>query len=217
MTQQGSSRNIWPKEFPQINWSQGPAADSLAQLRAHVIEDAQQAIDWYATKRKIKKGFAQWLRALAIVVIGLGGLVPLIGKWTEIDGRPVFDPVLSGILFGVAAILVLLDRFFGCTSAWVRFMKADQQICQLLKTFRFDDEQARLSWPETGPTAEQIEHCLKLCRSLVLDVDEIVQRETDAWIAEFQGVLKQIDVAAEPAGSDKPPDAPPRAGNGGRG
>lgn len=208
-------RNIQPEDFPELNWNQDQAVDSLGLLCDYVVKDARQARQWYATKRISKRRWAQCLRGLAIVVTGMAGLVPLIGKWTECDGRPGLDPVVAGILAGVAAILVLLDKFFGFTSAWTRYMKADQQISQLLKTFYFDYEDAKLLWANPSPTPTQIQFCLSLCRSLMLEVDKIVQHETDAWVAEFQHVLKQIDAAAEKTEPAKLRQAPPGADNGG--
>ncbi len=204
-------RNIQPKDFPPLNWKQDQAVESLGLLCDYVVDDAKQTIEWYATKRASKRRWAPWLRGLAIVVTGMAGLVPLIGKWTECNGRPGVDPVLTGILAGVAAILVLLDKFFGFTSAWTRYMKADQQISQLLKTFYFDYEEAKLLWADPGPTPTQVRFCLSLCRSLVLEVDGIVQRETDAWVAEFQNVLQQIDAAAEQTERARVRESPPGA------
>jgi hypothetical protein len=194
-----TSRDIIPREFPQLNWAKERTAESLGLLRAYVIEDAQQALQWYSSKRGVKKRMAQCLRCLAIAFTGGGGLTPLFSKLTEVDGSPWFDPIFGAIFLGLAAILILLDKFFGFTSGWVRFMKAEQQIGRLLKGFLFEYDQLRLTWPETGASSEQTLRCLTLCRTLVLDVDGVVQRETDAWVAEFQQVLKQIESAADQA------------------
>jgi hypothetical protein len=194
-----TSRDIRPREFPQLNWSKERTAESLGLLRNYVVEDAQQAIYWYSSKRGFKKRMAQWLRGLAIALTGIGGLMPLVSKLFEVDGRPRFDPIIGAIFLGLAAILILLDKFFGFTSGWVRFMKAEQHIGRLLKGFLFEYDQLRLAWPETGPTSEQTLRCLTFCHTLVLDVDGVVQRETDAWVAEFQQVLKQIESAADQA------------------
>lgn len=194
-------RDIRPIEFPQTDWSDGKRAESLKGLRDYVVKEVQQAIDWYIEKRGGKRARAQLFRLAAILLTGLGGLIPLVGKLLATsEGNPGIDPLWTAILVGVAGILLLLDKFFGFSSAWVRYVKAEQRISENLKGFRLDYERLALGWEPPEPTVKQAIECLALFRSVILTVDRIVQQETDEWIAEFQAVLRRIDGATERAG-----------------
>lgn len=200
-------RNIQVIEFPELDWSSGQRAISLRLLREYTIGEAQKAIEWYDQSRPSQKLYARLFRGLAIVLMGFAGLVPLFGKWTEADGKPGLDPILTGIFVGIAGILLLLDKFYGFSSAWVRYMKADQQLSQILKMFRFDYDETKMSWATAGPTTEQTEACLSLCKTVVMQVDAVVQRETEEWVTEFQNALKQIDAATKAVAPRKPAGA----------
>jgi hypothetical protein len=98
---------------------------------------------------------------------------------------------------GVAAALILLDRFFGFSTAWMRYIAAELKIQQLNKEFQLDWEADKAAWLGVEPTADQLRSTLARFKAFVTQVNTIVREETDAWIQEFQSTLKQIDEAAE--------------------
>ncbi len=208
-------RNIQGKKFPETDWSDGKRAESLRRIRGYVEEEVGEAIGWYVDKRGGKKAMARMLRLAAILLTGVGGLVPLLGKLLVTEDRhPGIDPLWTAILVGVAGILLLLDRFFGFSSARVRYMRAEQQIGERLKDFRLEYERLVLGWNAPDATVEQALECLALCRSVILRVDRIVQQETNEWTAEFQAALRQIDATTEKANSgDVGAGEPPPAGS----
>jgi len=184
-------------DFPDLDWSDGKRAGSLGKLFGYVANAAQKAGDWYSENRPRVKVKAWVLRMAAILLTGAGGLAPLISKLTESNNGAWFDPLWSGILLGTAGILVLLDRFFGFTSAWTRYMKAEQQIEQGRVLFGMDYVQEQVSWGDSDPTVEQTLACLKVMRQAILGVLQIVQFETGEWVAEFRQVVKQIDASTK--------------------
>ena len=200
-------RDIQPAVFPALDWAIGQRVASLTSLRNYAAQEAEEAASWYDRKRPSKRFMARVLRFSAILLTGLAGLIPLIGKWKETNGVPSIDPILSGVFVGIAGIAIVLDQFFGFSSAWVRYMKASQHIRRSLTDFRFDFDATRLLWDATAPSTVQCEACLHLCKSLVVEVDSIIQRETDQWVTEFQKALAQIESAMKDVAPHKPPGA----------
>jgi hypothetical protein len=113
------------------------------------------------------------------------------------------NPIWSAILLGVAAALLALDRFYGTTSGWVRYVLAARQLTEAMDDFQLSFEVQRLSWGQPEPTAEQALAALAGVHKFVKRVNEIVTDETKTWAAEFAEVLKQIDEQMKTAGQAK--------------
>lgn len=219
----GERLDIEVQPFPEADWSAGNPIDSLRAVRDYVLSEANQAIDWYSKKRVWKRFGARLFRMSAIGWTALAGLIPLFWKWLGPDRVPGLDPVASTVCIAFAGINIALDRFLGCSSGWVRYMQTGQELQTLVKAFRFDFSLAEMEWRDREPDADAIQSMFDQCRRLLARVDEIVQRETNLWVAEFEGVLAQIDQSAktttvpkqaaenggEPAGEPKP--QPPAA------
>src|SRR2546425_4407330 len=134
------------------------------------------------------------LRLGAILATSAAGVTPILAKLLERNGSPAFEPLWAALLLAGAGILVLLDRFWGCTSAWVRYMHAAQEISAALDAFRMDWESYKLIWDGNGFEAD-LEHtqvAIDRCRGFLLRVRTVVRTETDTWASEFHKVLEQI-------------------------
>ena len=116
----------------------------------------------------------------------------------ERNGHPAIEPLWAALLLTVAGILVLMDRFWGCTSAWVRYMLAAQEISAALDAFRMDWESHKLLWDGLEVDVEQAQATIDRCQRFLDRVRSVVRTETDAWATEFHKVLEQIESATRP-------------------
>lgn len=146
--------------------------------------------------KRAKKLWAQWLRLVAIGFTALAGLLPILSQIFESGGQPAIEPAWASVALGLAALLVGIDRFFGYPTAWMRFITTEHQIRQILHEFQLDYETEQASWQGKPPNLEQVQKVLSRCKAFLIQVDEIIRKETDQWLAEFQNVLKQVDEAA---------------------
>jgi len=87
----------------------------------------------------------------------------------------------------------MLDRFYGFTSGWIRFLLTAQQLSQALEGFRFEVERQKLNWGQPEPKPEQAAMLLGQIQQFHKQVLGIVNDETKTWAAEFTEVLRQID------------------------
>lgn len=203
MSSTKSAEDLQPSGFPELDWSPAKRIESLEKLRGYAESEAAKANHWYLRKRRSKRMLGRGLRMLAILMAGGAGLVPVVSQLWQSEGRPLLAPGWSPLLLGVAGICILLDRFLGGTSSWLRYVRASQKIGELARAFRFDWEAQRVGLDVADAGGERTIEGISMCRKLLSDVDRIVREETQAWADEFRSVLRQVDEAAANAASTK--------------
>jgi hypothetical protein len=170
----------------------------LVALAAYAMREAERAIDWYYWKRRRMQRWGRGLRLGAILASSAAGVTPIVAELMERNGISAIDPLWAALLLAEAGILVLLDRFWGCTSAWVRYMLAAQEISAALDAFRMEWESHKLLWEGLPVDVEQAQATIDRCRSFLDGVRSVVRTETDSWATEFHKILEQIDGATRP-------------------
>lgn len=193
------------------NWNPEKSAESLDALRSACIKFSADTIDWYNRKKSAKQVLAKFLRMTAIVLGGVSALL-LIGSQQENGPSAAFA---TGTMV-VAGTLVALDRFFGFTNAWIRFIETANSIRVVQRNFLFDWETQEVGWATGGPTEEQVKRALLLARGFVVSVDAAVTDEIAEWAQQFRSsvtrnnskmdeLLKDGAPVANPAGTTPTP------------
>jgi hypothetical protein len=137
------------------------------------------------------------LRAGSIAMGTIAGIIPILAQIFIRDGHPLVQPAWASVALGIAAALVLLDRYFGFSSAWMRYISTELNLRQLTQEFQMDWESDKAAWLGSEPTPDQLRATFARFKAFVTQVNTIVRQETDAWIQEFQSTLKEIDEAAK--------------------
>jgi hypothetical protein len=186
------------------DWSGDPAAH-LEQLREYAEATVDRELSWYIHKKKGRSSVSQAIRFIALTLTVLGGLVPLLIALFE---SPQNLPWLSWaasirfsqlgyILLALAAGLVLVDKYFGYSTGWMRYIVAMQAIEKAREAFRLDWISLRRAFANTPPKSpeqtEVIERMILRARTVILEVKEHSEKETQAWILEFQTNLSQFE------------------------
>src|SRR3954468_4887754 len=179
--------------FQPPDWSDPAAA--LESIRQYAERKVQSEWLWYQRKKRWNSDRSQWLRWLALMLSILGGLVPLL--IALFSGRPnwwwfarAFDTVrfaqLGYVLLAVAAGFVLMDRYFGYSTAWMRYIVAMQTIEKAREAFRLDwtvlSRKLPLVPAGTPEHTDLVERMIQRARGLIVEVKESSERETQAWI-----------------------------------
>jgi hypothetical protein len=189
------------KRLPPLNWESGHRSESLTQLRDYVVTLAEESVDWYRKAKRPVKRAGRGMRFAAIVLGAAAGMIPVLAELITVRGSPLINPLWSAIAIGLAATLVLLDKFYGCTSAWVRYLQAELELQELLKGFTVDWESSRLSAQTPEPTPEQTTAMVASCRQFLIQAHGIVRNETQKWAAEFQNVLQVLEETSKAPGN----------------
>lgn len=179
-------------------WEPSDVPGSLDALYQYVKDRATKAIDWYLESKRDKKTWAIWLRVLAILLASAGAIIPILSQIiTDPKGNQIIAPAWASVALVLAGVLVALDRFLGCSSSWIRYISTELRLQKILDEFQIDWQCQKSKWKDAGPDDKQTEGMFATAKQFIQEVDQLIIEETNAWIAEFQSVLKQIDELAK--------------------
>ena len=171
---------------------QTPAA-TLDRAFQEVVRLAEASANWYMTRSRGKRLGARLCRLGAILLGAAAGILPVISELTSGPGGSRIRPAYASVALAVAATLIGLDRFFGLSTAWMRFISAEMRLRHMVEELRIDWIGETTSWAAAGPSGEQIRGGFARLQTFLGRVHSVVLEETNAWISEFQQALAQID------------------------
>jgi hypothetical protein len=190
------SNDIQAAAADSLTWNASDTAASLQALVKYVEEQAQGSVAWYWKNKSSKSFFSQWIVFLAVVLTSGAAIVPIIG---QISGKPALNNGLwASLLVGIAAALLALDRAFGFSSGWTRYVMTATNIRKALEEFRMDWA-ALVAKAGANPGPDQIAALLARAKEFRIAVEGLVLQETKDWVSEFQNNVAQLekDVTAQ--------------------
>lgn len=185
-----------PNPLSNLSWKDADIENSLRELRQYAEIEAQKQIGWYYAKKISKARMSSTLRFIAIVLFVFGGLVPIIKATLPATTTATlpFDFGQAGyLLIGVAAGCVGLDRYFGYSTGWIRYITTAMALEKSLEEYRLEWTQQMAKARGNTPTAEQLEELIQTCAKFSLAIKSQVEQETKAWVTEFQSNLAQLE------------------------
>jgi hypothetical protein len=122
------------------------------------------------------------------------GLVPIILQiWHPRTGATVVDSgPWASLCIGVAAALLGLDKAFGYSSGWTRYVLTATSMTKLLHEFRMDWIALRAA-AAVPPTAEQRAAMIQRAKEFVSTIQGMTAQETKDWATEFQSNMAQME------------------------
>jgi hypothetical protein len=190
------SKNIEAAGPECLTWNCSDSSASLQELLKYVESESQKAIDWYWRNKRTKSFLSRSTQMCAVVLTSVAAILPIVGVMTKITALQ--NPLWASLLVGVAAALLALDKAFGFSSGWARYVMAATSIRRALEEFRMDWAVLAAKACPT-PTPEQVEALIRRAKEFRIAVEGIVIQETKDWVTEFQNNITQIekDVTAQ--------------------
>jgi hypothetical protein len=188
-------RNIRPEEPDSIAWDSADPAKSLQDIRNVVELEGQKAIDWYWKAKRWKRIPSQGIQFVALLLTAAAGLVPIIVQLVKNWGKAPkeFDSgPLASLFVGIAAALLGLDKAFGYSTGWTRYVLTATSMTKLLHDFRMDWV-ALSSATAVPPTTEQKAGMIQRAKDFVSAIQGAVAQETKDWATEFQSNMAQME------------------------
>lgn len=165
----------------------------LENLRTQVEEKAVEMVNWYLRRKNKEAAWSRYLRVIAIIFTTLGTLLPIL------QGTGKFDFDLGQ--FGYVALVfagaaVASDKYFGFSTAWMRYMTTEMALQRELAAFQMDwvillNNYQNAS--EEGKSCLQVE-MLERLKTFRLQVFTQVQQEMQLWISEFNENLTRLEL-----------------------
>lgn len=179
----------------ELPWDEEHRTESLQEVFRHAVSEAESSIEWYVPRIEMKRF---WARAIRLAAIGCGAAAGILPMVAQLPGNEkAIPPVWASIFLALAAALVVLDRFFGFSKGWMRFIATEMTLREMLEDFRLDWESARAAWKGRAPDDGDVQQMLARAKRFVGRVHRMLRQETGAWIEEFQSALSEIDQAAK--------------------
>lgn len=166
-----------------------------------VLEKANSSIRWYEVSIKDKRRGALTVRLGALFFGALATLTPIVLSMlpSTFSTAHLSQLVALPTIFAASAAgLVILDRFFGFSSGWMRYLTTYLELQAKVETFE-------IAWAKHFTTLSAPVSDADFLRSLDLlgaflgSITGAVESETREWIAGFKGALAEIDQSARGA------------------
>ena len=157
------------------------------------------------------RGNGRAFRFLAILFVAIAGIVPLV--ITALPDGVVSPKIvdISYIFIGMAAFLIGVDKFFGYSSSWMRYITTQIALETLLAKFRYD--WAIESVKASGKLdADACKPLLTLVKNFAADVQSKMENETAQWATELRNNLTEEEKKTAPSTS-KVENMPPKITN----
>src|SRR5581483_7884407 len=177
-----------------VTWQPGDPNASLARLLTYVESEADKATAWYWRNKRWKARCSRLIQISALILTALAGLFPVVAyllkqmRWPY----PSESGLWSSLFVGIAAALIGLNRTFGLSSGWTRYVLTATSIRKLLDEFRMD---CALLLCKTGQNAtpDEIATVVQRAKDFRLAVENAVLQETKDWATEFQNSVAQLE------------------------
>jgi hypothetical protein len=125
--------------------------------------------------------------------------LPIIAEITTTAGKPGVAPAWSAVALAVAAGCIGLDRYFGFSSGWMRFMAAEQRLIRQRQEFEFSWNE-KLATVSDQLTELDVSALLDLAHENARSIQDIIGAETGDWVTDFRGALTDADRGLQPKG-----------------
>ena len=186
--------NIEASPVGCLMWDANDTAASLQRLLDYVESEAHKAAAWYLTNKRSKSTWSRAIQMSALILTALGGIFPVASFLLKNMHWPFLSEsgLWSSLFVGLAAALIGLDRAFGFSSGWARYIMTATSIRKALEEFRMD--WLMLASKASAPlTPEQIAELIQLSKKFRISVETMVIEETKDWVAEFQSSMANLE------------------------
>jgi len=189
-----NEKNIQPDPHAPA-WNGADPNGSLNSILEYVEAEASRAIDWYFRNRVWKSRLSRFIQFFAVIFAAGAGIVPILAQIWKAIWKPnsTFDSgLLASLLVGIAAGMIGLDRAFGYSTGWARYVLTATAIRKALEEFRMDWTllSAAAARP---PTSEQVAAMIARAKEFSATVEGLVIQETKDWVTEFQSGMAQLE------------------------
>jgi hypothetical protein len=202
------SYNISPAQWTPPSWQPDQVLKCLDSMRQYAENDVEAAIRWYYAKKPWKAFSSQLLKFLTLLATGLGGLLPIVSATGVFSsGLPEAQRQLRNLqvnqvgylCFGLAAAFLAFDKYFGYSTGWMRYITTAMSLETALRNFRLDWARATSGLAGSPPSGATLETLLQKIQDFCVAARTLVEKETQAWVMEFQTNLSQLEKEAKAA------------------
>ena len=181
--------NIAASKVPVMPEGKYSTLETYDLLFRWMEEESLKVYEWYVEEKRKKAAASKVLRVLSIAGLTLGTVTPAL---SILSGGAI--PAESGyVVLGLAGGFLLLDKGFGFSSAWGRYMVSATKILSSLKGRQVKWSMLLAEW--RGGQADEttlIEEAREIITGIVIDLHDVLEGETAEWLGEFHQNLEGV-------------------------
>jgi hypothetical protein len=185
-----------------VKWAKETAGESAKAVYLSVCNIVLDSVAWYQTMKPANRNRAKMIRIWVIVLGAISACIPtlvdLSADWGK-DAEYQIPASVTTIFFAITGALLVIDRFFGYSSSWIRYTMTGLQLRQALQSFRLEWEVIMVGWIDKEPSAEQAIEAIGQCKNFLTKCNNLILEETTTWKTDFEKALKEIDDSAKTA------------------
>jgi hypothetical protein len=156
---------------------------TLEIIKGNILSVMKIEEEWYIKYRKRHSFSSRTIRVVVIILFSLGIMWPILEASLNWPG--IKDWNLGYVSLAVGGLLLLLDKYLGVSSGYVRFYIAELDIKK--NTMEFLENWSIETAKSSNPLSlENILTLLNLVKTFRQAVFMTIQVETGAWATEFQ-------------------------------
>jgi hypothetical protein len=188
--------NVRPREIVEVMWDPSKTMDSLRAVRMAVEEEGQKAINWYWKSKRWKARLSRQIQFWALALTALAGIGPIAIQFAR-SYNPAFLPkldsgLIAALFVGTAAALLGLDKAFGFSSGWTRYVLTATSLTKLLHEFRMDWV-VLVAAAKNPPGPDEQARLIQRAKDFISNIQNMVLQETKDWATEFQNNMAQME------------------------
>jgi hypothetical protein len=177
----------------ESRWDPEKILGSIDVVHRDATGFANEAVQWYYVKKKSKARASQVCRALAIFFISIGGLTPVLGSVAAVSSKIPGISEWGYVFLGIGASLIALDKFFGFSSGWTRYVLTAQLIQRTIYSFDLDWTKLHARLGNQAPQQTEVDEFLQTAKALYESILGQVAQETQQWAADFQQSISDLE------------------------
>ena len=182
--------DIRAKDAQGFGWDASDPKKSLEAVKAVVEQEGADAIGWYWRAKRWKRLCSRGIQFLALSLTAAAAIFPIV---VQIFGlRNIDSGLWASLLVGVAAALLGLDKAFGFSSGWTRYVLTATSMTKQLHDFRMDWI-AMAAAADSNPKPEQQAAMVQRAKDFIAAIQGMVLQETKDWATEFQNNMAQME------------------------
>jgi hypothetical protein len=169
-------KQVFPKlKMGDLDWSKPLAA--LEMLRAEVVRASQGQANWYWQHKRVPKFVGRQILICALLAGGFGIVAPLVDAAAQVGLAP-----WGYVALAVAAALLLIDKAFGFSTSYVRYVTTATRIETMLAKLEIEWAH-ELKNVDSDPDC--VDRLLWMLDGYVIRVRDAVEGETNEWGAKY--------------------------------
>jgi hypothetical protein len=179
--------DLQPVRFPELSWREADLAGSVDAVYLWVEGEMVRAAEWYLREKRSKARWSRTLRIAAVLFATAGAILPFVAANVDSVG---FE--WGYVALALAAGTVALDRFFGFSTSWMRFMATEIAIQQAVTQLQFDWAAILVKRGDRPVGPEEATALLAKLSEAAATMEDLIARETVAWADEFQSNISEL-------------------------